>query len=134
TLVFLKGPSRTRVTATLSGANAADSTALPTTRDAATPADSIKVSFAPQLADSSRALLTLTYDDGSTLTVHLLGTGLPDPVATLAAVDVRIRDTIGATVRVPIIVRHDRQLAAIDFRMMFDTSVLIFDRFALASD
>lgn len=134
TLALAYCSKRTVVSTTLSGADAQNYAVLRTARDGTIDCDSFYLSFHPSSPGTSQALLTITYDDGSTLQVPLRGAGLENPKASVRAYDVHLKDTIGAVVRIPIIVTHDKALAAVEFRLTFDTSLLIFNRFAFAND
>jgi photosystem II stability/assembly factor-like uncharacterized protein len=49
--------------------------------------------------------------------------------ATITVSDVKLKDTIGQAVWMPIIIKHDVGLGAVAFRMSYDTSSLVFEHF-----
>lgn len=89
--------------------------------------DSIAVRFMTYQPGHSLGTMQVIYDDGSSVSLPLRGEGLPEPIVSLVTMDVQMLDTIGGTVKLPIIIQHNHALTAIDFRMRFDTSIMSFD-------
>jgi photosystem II stability/assembly factor-like uncharacterized protein len=96
------------------------------THDDNTGIDSVFLNFMPDSVRSYHALLQLIAGTDTTFSIALAGSGRPSIPAYLVSSDVMASDTIGGTVRVPILVHPNTGISSLGIRMTYDTALLVF--------
>jgi len=95
--------------------------------------DTVKVFFLGGVNSEYHAKLRVELDDGSNDEISLLGYGKYVPPFTLHTADVST-DTVGGDALVPVYIHGGSENGEINFRLSYDTSILIYSGAFLSND